>query len=146
MSETPGSFLECLIHAGWSLRHHYLTNGGQTSSLWLSADLPASPIQLLTPTPALIRFETFCWQTVFLTSRDVYENVTGAISAWLGEAHACYLLRSIRFMKLQFCHLHAFAAAFARAHCSASKSCPYWPKTGDFLNDHRTHGRYYLLT
>lgn len=35
------------------------------SSPWLSADLPPSPIRLLTPTPALLRFETFSWQAGF---------------------------------------------------------------------------------
>lgn len=92
MSETRDDFQECLIHAGWSLRHRHLT-----SSLWPSADLPASPIQLLTPTPALLTFETFCRQPGSLPSRDVHEDVSRASSARLGEAHACYLLR-IRFM------------------------------------------------
>lgn len=54
MGETPGGFLKCLIHAGWSLRHR-----GLASSPWLSADLPASPIQHLTPTPALLTFGWF---------------------------------------------------------------------------------------
>lgn len=126
MSETHGGFLECLIHAGWSLRHRGLTNGGQTSSPWLSADLPASPIQLLTPTPALLTFETCCRQPGSLASWDVYEDVSGASSARLGES--------------QFYHLLAFAAAFARAHCSARKRRPYRTTTGNFLNDHRAAG------
>lgn len=119
MSETHGGFLECLIHAGWSLRHRGLTSGGQTSSPWLSADLPASPIQLLTPTPALLTLETFCWRPGSLPSWDVYEDVSGASSARLGEAHACFITCS----RLQL-HLHVLIAAHA----------------GNFLNDHRAPG------
>lgn len=126
MSETPGGLLERLIHAGWSLRRR-----GLAFPPWLSADLPASPIQLLTPTPALLTFGTFCWQPGSLPSWDVYEDVPGVSSARLGEAHACYLLR-IRLMRSQFYHL----LAFARAHCSARRSRPYRTTTGNFQNDH----------
>lgn len=131
MSERRGGFLEGPLHAGWSLWRRGLTNGGQTSSPWLSADLPASPIQLLTPTPALLTIETFCWQPGSLRLLGRSGTFQGRLlPGWANLLH-------IGFMKSQFYHLLGFAAASASARCSArAKHRPCRPTTGNFLNDH----------